>query len=403
MEALDHAAQVGAVADRFLHGGEEPSARLGFGGVAEGVPGGEDFRGEAVGDGVVFALHGGGVALEFGAEGGPLVGIGQAILHQPLLDGEDRLEQLLRRVGRDFGAGAFLAADEILGAAERLSQRAVGADEQRRVLERDDPFARLAGTVEVGMEAAGALVPATLEVVAVDGLVERLRWVKDDEELRALERAQGLTDLAFVRLPHLLREGLTERDLALELEFEVRRAGAEALAFEPIVAFGEHAAEPHHRPCDRPLRRGDVVKVDLGARASGYHADMTRTLAFGEPPAPLREIHALVARAQAAGLAALRPGATTGEVDAAARRTIAEAGFGERFPHGLGHGVGLEIHEGPWLRAEGAEAVPAGVVVTVEPGVYVPGLGGVRIEDVAVVGPEGARVLGRVSRELVVA
>jgi len=271
--------------------------------------------------------------------------------------------------------------------------------------------ARALGVSRLGFEATLAHREAReleewadgLQVVAVDGLVERLRWVKDDEELRALERAQGLTDLAFVRLPHLLREGLTERDLALELEFEVRRAGAEALAFEPIVAFGEHAAEPHHRPCDRPLRRGDVVKVDLGARASGYHADMTRTLAFGEPPAPLREIHALVARAQAAGLAALRPGATTGEVDAAARRTIAEAGFGERFPHGLGHGVGLEIHEGPWLRAEGAEAVPAGVVVTVEPGVYVPGLGGVRIEDVAVVGPEGARVLGRVSRELVVA
>ncbi|HWO71727.1 MAG TPA: Xaa-Pro peptidase family protein [Actinomycetota bacterium] len=270
--------------------------------------------------------------------------------------------------------------------------------------------ARSLGASRLGFEASLAYREAReleeradgLEVAPVDGLVERLRWVKDEEELRALARAQELTDLAFARLPDLLREGLTERDLALELEFEVRRAGAEALAFDPIVAFGEHAAEPHHRPCDRALRRGDVVKVDLGARASGYHADTTRTVAFGEPPAELRELHALVARAQAAGLAALRAGARTGEVDAAARGTIAEAGFGERFPHGLGHGVGLEIHEGPWLRAEGAEELPAGAVVTVEPGVYVPGLGGVRIEDVAVVGPEGARVLGRVPRELVV-
>lgn len=270
--------------------------------------------------------------------------------------------------------------------------------------------ARSLGASRLGFEASLAHREARelegraegLEVAAVDGLVERLRWVKDEEELRALARAQELTDLAFARLPDLLREGLAERDLALELEFGVRRAGAEDLAFDPIVAFGEHAAEPHHRPCGRSLRRGDVVKVDLGARASGYHADMTRTVAFGEPPAELRELHALVARAQAAGLAALRAGATTGAVDAAARREIAGAGLGERFPHGLGHGVGLEIHEGPWLRAEGTDEVPAGAVVTVEPGVYVPGLGGVRIEDVAVVGPEGARVLGRVPRELVV-
>ena len=270
--------------------------------------------------------------------------------------------------------------------------------------------ARSLGASRLGFEASLAYREAReleeradgLEVAPVEGVGGRLRWEKDPEELRALERAQGLTDLAFARLPDLLREGLTERELALELELEVRRAGAEALAFEPIVAFGEHAAEPHHRPCDRGLRRGDVVKVDLGARASGYHADMTRTVAFGEPPAELRELHALVARAQAAGLAALRAGATTGEVDAAARREVAEAGSGERFPHGLGHGVGLEIHEGPWLRPGGTEEVPAGAVVTVEPGVYVPGLGGVRIEDVAVVGPEGARVLGRVPRELVV-
>lgn len=239
-----------------------------------------------------------------------------------------------------------------------------------------------------------------VEVVAVDGLVERLRWEKDEEELRALELAQELTDLAFERVPALLREGATEREVALELEVAARRAGAEALAFDPIVAFGEHAAEPHHRPCDRPLRRGDVVKLDFGARASGYHADMTRTVALGEPPAELRELHALVARAQAAGIAALRAGATAGEVDGAARAVIAEAGFGERFPHGLGHGVGLEIHEGPWLRAEGTEPLPAGTVVTVEPGVYVPGLGGVRIEDLVLVGPEGARVLGRSPREL---
>ncbi len=285
---------------------------------------------------------------------------------------------LERRVSRDRAlAPAALEAARALGAARLGFEATLAYREARELEERADG----------------------LEVSAAEGVVERLRWEKDPDELRALERAH---DLAFERLPGLLREGVSEREVGLELEVAVRRAGAEALAFDPIVAFGEHAAEPHHRPCDRPLRRGDVVELDLGARASGYHADMTRTVAFGEPPGELRDLHALVARAQAAGLAALRAGATTGEVDGAAREVIAEAGLGERFPHGLGHGVGLEIHEGPWLRPGGTEPVPAGAVVTVEPGVYVPGLGGVRIEDAAVVGPEGARALGRVPRELVV-
>ncbi|HWO69721.1 MAG TPA: Xaa-Pro peptidase family protein, partial [Actinomycetota bacterium] len=262
---------------------------------------------------------------------------------------------LERRVSRDGAlAPAALEAARALGAARLAFEATLAYREARELEERADG----------------------LEVRAAEGVVERLRWEKDPDELRALERAQELTDLAFERLPGLLREGVSEREVGLELEVAVRRAGAEALAFDPIVAFGEHAAEPHHRPCDRSLRRGDVVKVDLGARASGYHADMTRTLAFGEPPAELHDLHALVARAQAAGLAALRAGATAGEVDAAARGVIAGAGLGERFPHGLGHGVGLEIHEGPWLRPGGAEPVPAGAVVTVEPGVYVPGLGG---------------------------
>jgi Xaa-Pro aminopeptidase/Xaa-Pro dipeptidase len=244
---------------------------------------------------------------------------------------------------------------------------------------------------------------APRELVPTERLVEELRRVKDAEELAWIERAQEAVDAAFEEVVlGGLRAGVTERELALALEVAMRRAGAEDRGFEPIVAFGEQAAEPHHDPTDRPLAPGDVVKVDIGAACGGYRSDMTRTVALGEPPARLRELHALVAEAQAAGIAAVRPGVPAREVDRAARAVIEGAGLGEAFPHGLGHGVGLEIHEIPFLRADAPEeeAVPEGAVITIEPGVYLPGLGGVRIEDMVQVTPSGARVIGRSPREL---
>jgi len=189
--------------------------------------------------------------------------------------------------------------------------------------------------------------------------------------------------------------------VALELEHAMRRAGADAPAFEPIVAFGEQAAEPHHRPSHRVLDEGDVIKLDFGALYGGYHADMTRTIAFGEPVPELRKIHDVVREAQQAGIDAVRAGVTGGEVDGAARRVVEDAGYGPHFTHGLGHGVGLEIHEGPSFAREGRDVIPAGAVVTVEPGVYVSGLGGVRIEDMVEVLEDGCRVVGSSIRELV--
>ncbi|MFB3737414.1 MAG: M24 family metallopeptidase [Candidatus Velamenicoccus archaeovorus] len=241
-----------------------------------------------------------------------------------------------------------------------------------------------------------------VELVAVNGVVERLRWVKDPEELVVVGRAQEVTDVAFEAVLPRLREGVTERELAFEVEVELRAAGAEDLAFDTIVGFGEDAAEPHHHPGERPLRPGDVVKLDFGGRVDGYHCDMTRTVAFGEPPGELRAIHELVARAQRAGIEAVRAGAPAAEVDRAARRVVEEAGYGERFSHGLGHGVGLEIHEGPRLHWTSPDVLAAGAVVTVEPGVYVPGLGGVRIEDMVEVTEDGCRVFPRSSKELIV-
>jgi Xaa-Pro aminopeptidase len=252
---------------------------------------------------------------------------------------------------------------------------------------------------------AWAQLRAGLESVALvelDDEVDRLRWAKDPDELASLRRAQELTDVGFDAALTFLRGGMSEREAAWQLEVAIREAGADGLAFEPIVAFGPSAAEPHHEPTERRLAPGDVVKLDFGALADGYHADMTRTIALGEPPSELREIHAVVAEAQRAGIGAVREGATGREVDLAARAVVSEAGYGDRYTHGLGHGVGLQIHEGPFLRALSRDVLPAGAVVTVEPGIYVRRLGGVRIEDSVVVEPGGARPLPRSTKELLV-
>jgi Xaa-Pro aminopeptidase len=240
-----------------------------------------------------------------------------------------------------------------------------------------------------------------IELVPTDDEVERLRWVKDEEELRALEHAQEATDQAFEEILDKLAIGMSERQAAFELELAMRHAGADGISFETIAAFGENAAEPHHEPNHRVLGEGDVVKLDFGALWGGYHADMTRTIAFGRPPQELRAIHDIVRTAQQAGIDAARPGATGAEVDAASREVIEAAGYGDRFTHGLGHGVGLEIHEGPRLMRGGEQVLPVGAVVTVEPGIYVPGLGGVRIEDMVEVTDGGCRVIPTTTKELI--
>jgi Xaa-Pro aminopeptidase len=245
-----------------------------------------------------------------------------------------------------------------------------------------------------------ALLPGRA-VVPAPGLVEELRMVKDDDEIATMREAARIGAEALTGLLDTLRDGVTEREVALDLEISMRRLGADGLAFHPIVAFGEQAAEPHHRPGDRELAPGDFVKLDFGAKLDGYRSDMTRTLVFGRASQRQREVYELVARAQAAGLAALRPRVTAGEVDRACREVIAQAGLGDAFSHPTGHGVGLEIHEAPWVRPGAGGSIPSGTPVTIEPGVYLPGFGGVRIEDLAVVRPGGHELLTTVPKELI--
>ncbi len=250
-------------------------------------------------------------------------------------------------------------------------------------------------TVSAHEQWATRLSGSTL--VPTRGVVEDLRVAKDAGELARMERAASIADAALADvLPALSEAGMTERRFAAELDHAMRLRGAEEPAFETIVAAGERSAMPHARPGSDPIRPGDAVVVDFGAVYDGYRSDMTRTFCVGgEPAGELAVVFSLVAEAQAAGVAAVAPGVTAGAVDAVCRDRIASAGYGERFEHGTGHGVGLEIHEAPSVAPGSTAILTPGTVVTVEPGVYLPGAGGVRVEDTLVVTEVGARALTR--------
>ncbi|MCD2197816.1 aminopeptidase P family protein [Actinomycetospora endophytica] len=263
-------------------------------------------------------------------------------------------------------------------------------------------------SAQVTVDTLDVLTAATeAELRRAPGLVERLRAVKDDDEVDALRLACAAADaaLAGAVADGVLAAGHTEREVAHELEERMVTHGASGPSFETIVAAGGNSAIPHHRPSDAPLAAGDLVTMDFGALIDGYHSDMTRTVLVGPEGAVAdwqREIYALVDAAAAAGRAALRPGVGTREIDEAARDVITAAGYGEQFVHPVGHGVGLVIHEAPAMGATATATLEAGMTVTVEPGVYLPGRGGVRIEDTLVVTGSGAEPLTASTRDLLV-
>ena len=245
------------------------------------------------------------------------------------------------------------------------------------------------------------------ELVRASGMVEALREVKDAGEIALLRLACEAADaaLADVLARGGLRPGRTERQVGRELESLMLDHGADGISFETIVATGANSAVPHHRPTDAVLALGDFVKIDFGALVGGYHSDMTRTFVLGRAADWQLELYQLVATAQRAGREALAVGTACSQVDAAARAVIAEAGYGDCFSHGLGHGVGLQIHEAPGIAASSVGTLLAGSAVTVEPGVYLPGRGGVRIEDTLVVDGDPAKapeLLTRFPKELAI-
>ena len=241
------------------------------------------------------------------------------------------------------------------------------------------------------------------ELVATDLLVEGLRTTKDAGELARIEAAAAIADAALASVRRRLLDGPTEAEFGLELDTEMRRGGASGSAFETIIASGPNSAKAHHRPSTRRVEKGDFVIIDFGAVVDGYRSDMTRTVVVGEPSAEQRRVYDAVAGAQAAGVAAVISGIAANEVDRACRDFITECGWGDRFVHGTGHGVGLDIHEAPWVNTRTTATLHAGHVVTVEPGVYLPDFGGVRVEDTVFVTPSGCRPLTHTAKDLVVA
>ena len=294
-------------------------------------------------------------------------------------------------------AAAGVAARVVIGAT---------ADAQTEVQR-----SALDGRARVGLEAHGVTwaqqrayeraLPGC-ELVATDAVVESVRRRKEPGEVARIRAACAIADDALAELLPTLADGPTETEFALALEFGMRRRGASAVSFEPIVAAGPNGSRPHARPSDRRVARGELVVIDFGCIVDGYCSDMTRTVSVGDPSPDAVHVWETVLAAQAAGRDAVAPGVGLADIDGAARAVIDAAGFGEAFSHGTGHGVGLEIHEAPRVARTAAGTVQPGDVVTVEPGVYLPGVGGVRIEDTLVVTADAAEALTEFPKFLVV-
>lgn len=231
------------------------------------------------------------------------------------------------------------------------------------------------------------------------GFADRLRTVKDQGEIELINNAVRLADRAFRHILPYLRIGVKEKDIALELEFYMRKNGAEGISFPTIVASGHRSSLPHGTASDKVIAGGDLVTMDFGALMEGYNSDITRTIVMGKPDKKQEHIYNIVLEAQLAGIGAIKPGIPASEVDRAARGVIARHGYGEYFGHSTGHGLGLQIHENPRLSAKDDTILRPGMVVTVEPGVYLPGWGGVRIEDSVLVTSHGARVLSESEKD----
>jgi Xaa-Pro aminopeptidase len=235
-------------------------------------------------------------------------------------------------------------------------------------------------------------------LVATTGLAEGLRVVKDQAELSLLQQAIDASDAAMAAVCPAIQQGMTEREVAWRMQVAMRECGADSLSFDTIVAAGPNGAMAHHRPTDRPIGRGEPIVIDMGARVGGYCSDITRTVVVGDPDDRFRQVYDIVLGAQLTAIHTVRAGMTGEECDGLSRTIIDEAGYGENFGHSLGHGVGLAVHENPRVGPKASNELTAGMVFTVEPGIYIPGWGGVRIEDIVLLGEGGATPLSKAAK-----
>jgi len=246
-----------------------------------------------------------------------------------------------------------------------------------------------------------ALSEVSVDLIPLAKGVSRLRQIKSPEEIDRIRQAEAIGDRAFSKILQKVQAGMTEKEVAAWLEFFMKEEGAEGLSFDTIAASGPHTAMPHAIPTDRKLQEGDFLTMDFGCIYQGYCSDMTRTISIGRASEDLRNIYEIVARAQQTALDNITPGMTGSEIDALARDVIEEAGYGQYFGHSLGHSVGLEIHENPNFSPREESVILPGMVISVEPGIYVEGLGGVRIEDLVVITEDGCENLANSPKELI--
>lgn len=239
------------------------------------------------------------------------------------------------------------------------------------------------------------------EIIPLHGTITNLRCIKFDYEVKYIEKAASIADDAFKHILKTVRPGMTERDIALELEFFMKKEGASGLSFESIVASGNRSSLPHGVASDKVVERGDMITLDFGCIYEGYCSDMTRTFVLGKANDKQKQIYNTVLKAQNAALESVKPGITGEELDKISREIISNNGYGEYFGHGLGHGVGLEVHELPHVNAKGKDEMKPGMIITIEPGIYIPNFGGVRIEDLVLVTKNGYKVLSKSTKDLI--
>ena len=244
-----------------------------------------------------------------------------------------------------------------------------------------------------------ALPDARIQLTPTSNIVENLRSIKDDHEMALLTRAIEISDQAFANVEPLIKEGITEKEIAWLLEKEVRTLGGDAISFDTIVASGPNAALPHHRPSEKAISNGEPIIIDMGALYNGYCSDLSRTIFIGEPDDTFKKVYDIVLAAQLTAIATVENGMTGQDVDALARSVIEKAGYGDNFGHSLGHGVGLAVHENPGVGPNSPHVIEEGMPFTIEPGIYISGWGGVRIEDIVVMDKGKARVISNAPKQ----